>query len=85
MTLDTLALDRRFDARVIPARQRARAADGRLREAVVLMALLNLLVWGGMIAATRGLIDVHQLADQAWAQGARWIAALPQVSVTISR
>jgi len=84
MTLDSLALDRRFETRAAPARQRARAADGRLREAVVLMALLNLLVWGGMIAATRGLIDVHQLADQAWALGARWIAALPQVSVTIS-
>ncbi|KQZ26076.1 hypothetical protein [Caulobacter sp. Root1472] len=83
MTFDTLALDRRFEARVTPAQQRARA-DGRLREAVLLMVLLNLLVWGGMVAATRGLIDVHQLADQAWALGAGWIAALPQVSVTIS-
>lgn len=84
MTLDTLALGRPFEARVTPAQQRARAANGRLREAVLLMVLLNLLVWGGMVAATRGLIDVHQLADQAWALGAGWLAALPQVSVTIS-
>jgi hypothetical protein len=49
------------------------------------MVLLNAVVWGGMIAAARGLIDVHQLVDQAWAQGATWIAALPQVSVTITR
>lgn len=83
MTLDTLALDRPLEARVTPARQRARA-DSRLRDAVVLMVLLNLVVWGGMVAATRGLIDVHQLADQAWALGASWLAALPQVSVTIS-
>jgi hypothetical protein len=81
----TLILDRPFEARILPAQKRARAVDARLREAVVLMVLLNLVVWGGMIATARGLIDVHQLADQAWAQGANWIAALPQVSVTISR
>lgn len=84
MTLDTLALDRRFEARVTPAQQRARAADGRLRDAVVLMALLNLLVWGGMIAATRGLIDVHQLADQVWSWAAAGLAAMPHVNITIS-
>lgn len=81
----TLILDRPFEARVLPAQKRARAVDARLREAVVLMVLLNLVVWGGMIATARGLIDVHQLVDQAWAEGASWIAALPQVSVTISR
>lgn len=81
----TLIFDRPFDARVLPAQKRARAVDARLREAVVLMVLLNLVVWGGMIATARGLIDVHQLVDQAGAQGASWIAALPQVSVTISR
>jgi hypothetical protein len=81
----TLTLDRPFEARIAPAQKRARAIDARLREAVVLMVLLNVVVWGGMVAATRGLIDVHQLVDQGWAQGASWIAALPQVSVTISR
>jgi hypothetical protein len=81
----TLILDRPFEARVSPAQKRARAIDARLREAVVLMVLLNLVVWGGMVATARGLIDVHQLADQAWALGASWVAALPQVSVTISR
>jgi len=85
MTLDTLALDRRFEARVTPAQKRARAANTRLREAVVLMVLLNAIVWGGMIATARGMIDVHQLVDQAWALGASWIAAIPHVSITISR
>ena len=86
MTLapNTLALGRPFEARVTPAQKRARAANARLREAVVLMVLLNLVVWGGMIATARGMIDVHQLVDQAWAQGAAWIAALPRLSVTIS-
>jgi hypothetical protein len=80
----TLILDRPFEARVTSAQKRARAANARLREAVVLMALLNAVVWGGMIATARGLIDVHQLVDQAWVLGANWIAAIPQVSVTIS-
>lgn len=82
----TIALDGRpFEARVTPAQKRARAANARLREAVVLMVLLNALVWGGMIATARGMIDVHQLVDQAWALGAAWLAALPHVNVTITR
>ena len=80
----SLILDRPFEARVTPAQKRARAIDARLREAVVLMVLLNVVVWGGMVATARGLIDVHQLADQTWALGASWVAALPQVSITIS-
>jgi hypothetical protein len=68
---------RAFEPRPTPAHKRARAAQGRLLLAIVVMALLNALVWGGMIAAGRGLIDIHQLVDQAWAQGAAWIAALP--------
>lgn len=68
---------RAFEPRPTPAHKRARAAQARLLLAVTVMALLNALVWGGMIAAGRGLIDIHQLVDQAWAQGAAWIAALP--------
>jgi hypothetical protein len=85
LAFDTPALGRPFEARATRADKRARAMDARLREAAVLMVLLNIIVWGGMIAAARGLIDVHQLVDQAWALGASWIAAVPQVSVTISR
>jgi hypothetical protein len=68
---------RAFEPRVTPAHKRVRAARGRLRWAVFLMVLLNAVVWGGMIAAGRGLIDIHQLVDQAWAQGAVWIGAIP--------
>jgi hypothetical protein len=82
----TLALDGRpFEARILPAQKRARAALARLRWAVVAMVLLNLVVWGGLFATARGMIDVHDLVDQAWAMGAAWLAALPQVSVTITR
>jgi hypothetical protein len=86
MTLasDATALGRPFEARVTPAQKRDRDAVARLRLAVAAMVLLNVVVWGGMIATARGMIDVHQLVDQAWALGAAWIAALPQVSVTIS-
>jgi len=84
LALDALAPGRPFEARLTPARKRARAAKARLREAVVLMVLLNLVVWGGMIAATRGLVDIHQLVDQAWAWGASWVSAIPHVSVTIT-
>lgn len=78
----TLALDGRpFEARSFPAQKRALA---RLRWAVVAMVLLNAVVWGGMIATARGMIDIHQLVDQAWALGAAWMAALPNVSITIS-
>jgi hypothetical protein len=81
----TLALDgRSYDARVLPSQKRARAALARLRWAVAAMVLLNLVVWGGMIATARGMIDVHQLVDQAWALGAAWLATLPTLSVTIS-
>uniref|UniRef100_B0SZL4 Uncharacterized protein n=1 Tax=Caulobacter sp. (strain K31) TaxID=366602 RepID=B0SZL4_CAUSK len=68
---------RAFEPRVTQARKRVRVAESRLRWAVAVMALLNAVVWGGMIAAARGLIDVHQLVDQVWAQGAAWIAAIP--------
>jgi hypothetical protein len=78
----TLALDgRAYDARIPLAQKRALV---RLRWAVVAMVLLNAVVWGGMIATARGMIDVHQLVDQAWAWGAAWLAAMPTVSVTIS-
>lgn len=81
----TLALDgRSYDARPTLAQKRARAVLARLRWAVVAMLLLNAVVWGGMIATARGMIDVHQLVDQAWACGAAWLAAMPTVSVTIS-
>ena len=74
----TLALDGRpFEARVTPAQKRARAALARLRWAVTGMVLLNLVVWGGMTAERRGLVDVHQLVDHAWALGAAWISAIP--------
>jgi hypothetical protein len=66
-----------FAARKPAAPRRPRALQGRLRWAVVLMVLLNAMVWGGMIAALRGMVDVHQLVDQAWALGAAWIAAIP--------
>lgn len=75
---------RPFEARVTPSQMRARAYAGRLRWAIFAMVLLNAVVWGGMIGAARGVIDLHGLADQAWALGAAWLAALPQVTVTIS-
>jgi hypothetical protein len=82
---------RPFEARVTPVQKRARAVLGRLRWAVFAMTLLNVVLWGGMIGALRGLVDVqglshqvHQQIDQAWAWGASLIAALPHVSVTIT-
>lgn len=87
----TLAVDGRqfeataFEARVLPAQKRARAALARLRWAVAAMVLLNAVVWGGMIATARGVIDVHRLVDEAQAVTATWIAALPQVNITITR
>lgn len=81
----TIAYDgRQFEARVLPVQKAARAARARLRWAVVAMLLLNLLVWGAMIATTRGMIDPHRLVDEAWALGAAWLAALPHVNVTIT-
>ncbi len=77
--------DATFDARPLNLRRGARAANARLRWALLSMVLLNALVWGGMIAALRGAVDVHQTVDQAWAVGATWIAALPHLSVTITR
>ena len=87
MTLasSAFALDRPFEARILPARKEARVALARLRWAVVAMVLLNALVWGGLIATARGVIDIHQLVDQAWALGATWLAALPHVDITITR
>jgi hypothetical protein len=84
LAFDTPALGRPFEVRVTTALKRARAIDARLREAVVLMVLLNAIVWGGMIASARGMIDMRQVVDEAWSLGAGWIAAIPQVSVTIS-
>jgi hypothetical protein len=83
MTLapNTLALGRPYDARPSLVQTRALA---RLRWAVAVMVLLNAVVWGGMIATARGVIDVHQLVDQAWTLGAAWMAAIPTVSITIS-
>jgi hypothetical protein len=81
----TLALDRPFEARITPAQKRARAAADRLRWIVLLMVSLNVLVWGGIIAAARGLVDMHALVDQIWIQAAHWLAMIPHVSVTISR
>jgi hypothetical protein len=82
----TLALDGRpFEPRVTPAQKRARAAHARLCWAALVMLLLNAVVWGGMIGAARGLVDVHELVDQVWAQGAAWLAAIPfHVSLTIT-
>jgi hypothetical protein len=40
------------------ARQRARIVNNRLRWAVVVMVLLNLVMWGGLIAVTQGLIGL---------------------------
>ncbi|WP_165185741.1 hypothetical protein [Caulobacter soli] len=79
---NTLTLGRPFEARVPLAQKRALA---RLRWAVVAMVLLNTVVWGGMIATARGMIDVHQMVDQAWAWGAAWVATLPTLSITITR
>lgn len=76
---------RPFEARVTSAQIRARAYAGRLRWAIFAMVLLNAAVWGGMIGAARGVVDLHGLVDQAWAWGAAVIAAIPHVSVTISR
>ena len=38
------------------SRRRARIVNSRLRWAVVVMVLLNLVMWGGLIAVTQGLI-----------------------------
>jgi hypothetical protein len=84
LAFDTLALGRPYDARPSLVQKQARAALARLRWAVAVMVLLNAVVWGGMIATTRGMIDVHQLVDQAWTLGAAWMAAIPTVSITIS-
>ena len=76
---------RPFEARVTPARERERAFLGRLRWTVFAMALLNVVVWGGMIGALRGVVDVPGLVDLAWSWGAAGLAALPHVNITISR
>jgi hypothetical protein len=81
----TLALDGRpFEARVTPGAKRARAFEGRLRWAVFAMVLLNGVVWGGMITALRGMVDLHGLVDQIWALASAWLATLPHVNITIS-
>ena len=85
IALDTRALGRPFEARILPAQKRARAVLARLRWAVAAMVLLNVVVWGGMIATARGVIDVQGLVDQAWALGAAGLAMIPHVTLTISR
>ncbi|MFZ0268074.1 hypothetical protein [Caulobacter sp.] len=75
---------RLFRARKIDPQTHARVVVARLRWAVAVMVLLNALVWGGMIATARGMIDIRQLVDQAWAFGAAWISAIPHLDVTIS-
>ena len=75
---------RPFETRATPARERERAFLGRLRWTVFAMALLNVVVWGGMIGALRGVVDVPGLVDLAWSWGAAGLAALPHVSITIS-
>lgn len=77
--------DAAFDARPLNIRRGARTANARLRWALLSMTLLNALVWGGMIAALQGVVDVRQTLDQAWVQGATWIAAMPHLNVTITR
>jgi hypothetical protein len=46
----------RLGSRTTKSRKRGRAKHNGLRWAVILMLLLNVLVWGGMIALTRGMI-----------------------------
>ena len=72
----TLAFDRPFEPRLTLVQKRARAANARLRWAMLGMLLLNAVVWGGMIAAARGLVDIHAMVDQAWAQSVAWLAGL---------
>ncbi|EJL27051.1 hypothetical protein PMI01_03965 [Caulobacter sp. AP07] len=45
-----------LNPRTTKSRKRGRAKHNGLRWAVILMLLLNILVWGGMIALTRGMI-----------------------------
>jgi hypothetical protein len=81
----TLALDRPFEPRLTAPQKRAQAAHARLCWAVLAMVLLNAVVWGGMIGAARGLVDVHQLVDQVWAQGTAGLAAIPfHLNITIT-
>ena len=47
-----------FDSRALTTCKRARAANARLRWAVLLMVLLNAAVWGGMIAVMQGFVAV---------------------------
>jgi len=54
--------------------KRAHAIRSRLIWSVLAMVVLNGVVWGGAFAATRGLIDIKQIADQAWAWGSAWAA-----------
>jgi hypothetical protein len=41
---------------ILSVRRRARIVNARLRWAVVVMVLLNLVMWGGLIAVAQGLI-----------------------------
>jgi hypothetical protein len=75
---------RLFRARKIDPQTRARLVIARLRWAVVAMVLFNAIVWGGVIATARGLVDIPQLVDQAWAWGAAWIAVISHLDITIS-
>jgi len=74
----TLAVDGRpfqaspFEARVLPARKRARAALARLRWAVAAMVLLNAIVWGGMIATARGVRGALSTCTGWWTRPRPW-------------
>jgi len=50
-----------FDSPALKPRKQRRAARHGLRWAVVVMVLLNLMVWGGMIAAMAGLMDLNHI------------------------
>lgn len=62
----------------------ARALDGRLRWAVFAMALLNGAVWGSMIAAERGVVDVHELVEDARQQVEQAWSRAPSVRVVVT-
>jgi hypothetical protein len=72
-----------LDARA-QARERAHALDGRLRWAIFAMTLLNGAVWGSMIAADRGVIDVHGLVEDARQQVEQAWSRAPSVRIVIT-
>jgi hypothetical protein len=61
MEMSMAALNPSTPGRPVSPRLRARIVNNRLRWAVVVMALLNLVMWGGLFAVARGLIAVDQI------------------------